>query len=214
MNRWVFGMMMLGIWLLGMFQPASAQTFSEWFRQKRMQQKYLLEQVAALRMYGQALKNGYELVGSGLRVVRELSDGEFSLHRAFISGLKRIGPLVSENPKIGELMAMQLELLRLFAAMERLEDLGSGRQLLASVRSGMFADCLSDLEALLELVSAGRLGMEDAQRLERLDGLYLGMRERLSMARDLVSELQSVAKHSQNEKIELKRIGGWYGLED
>lgn len=214
MRRWMFGMMVLGIWLLGLVQPASAQTFSEWFRQKRTQQRYLLEQVAALRTYGQALKKGYELVGSGLKVVRELSDGEFSLHRTFISGLKRIGPLVSENPKIGELMAMQLELLRLFAAMERLEELGSGRQLLASVRSGMLAECLSDLEALLELVSAGRLGMEDAQRLERLDGLYSGMRERLMMARELAAQLHSVSGYVSGERKDVKGIGGLYGLED
>lgn len=31
--------------------PLPAQSFSEWFKQKKTQKKYLLEQIAALQMY-------------------------------------------------------------------------------------------------------------------------------------------------------------------
>jgi hypothetical protein len=37
-------------------QVSTAQTWSEWFSQKKTQKKYLLEQVAALKIYAGYLK--------------------------------------------------------------------------------------------------------------------------------------------------------------
>ncbi len=69
------------------FQLIRAQTFSEWFRQKKTQQRYLLEQIAALRVYAGYVHKGYGIVSDGLQTVRDITNVEFNLHGFFISGV-------------------------------------------------------------------------------------------------------------------------------
>ena len=47
------------------FQAAKAQTFAEWFQQKKTQIKYLTEQIAALEQYGNYVKQGYRIAQGG-----------------------------------------------------------------------------------------------------------------------------------------------------
>lgn len=53
------------------FQLAEAQTFDEWFRQKKTQKKYLVQQIAALKVYLGYLKEGYEIAQKGMGYSRE-----------------------------------------------------------------------------------------------------------------------------------------------
>jgi 3-phenylpropionate/cinnamic acid dioxygenase small subunit len=44
----------------------NAQTFDEWFKQKETQIKYLVEQIGALKAYGEVVKRGYDIAHNGL----------------------------------------------------------------------------------------------------------------------------------------------------
>ncbi len=52
-----------------LFQSANAQTWDEWFKQKKTQKKYLVQQIAALRVYLDYLKKGYTVVHNGLNTI-------------------------------------------------------------------------------------------------------------------------------------------------
>jgi len=53
----------------------NAQTWNEWFRQKKTQKKYLVQQIAALKVYLKYLKQGYRIVDKGLSLVGDIKDG-------------------------------------------------------------------------------------------------------------------------------------------
>jgi hypothetical protein len=67
-----------------------AQTFSEWFQQKKTQIAYYTEQVAALKAYSELLVQGYAIVRDGLQVVSDIKNGDFGLHNAYFSSLRQI----------------------------------------------------------------------------------------------------------------------------
>jgi len=64
-----------------------AQTFSEWFRQKKTQKKYLLQQIAALQVYIGYAQKGYRIAKEGLTTIGGFTKGEFDLHSDFINSL-------------------------------------------------------------------------------------------------------------------------------
>lgn len=183
---------LLAVMLLICVFPLSsfAQTFEEFFNQKKTQKRYLLEQIAALQVYLGYAKKGYELVGSGLRTVRDITNGEFGLHNAFISSLKRVSPFVRNNAKVAEIIACQLGISRAFNIQDKDKLPLSSQLYVLEVRDHLLSECFKDLEELLLVVTAGKVEMSDSDRLGRLDKVYVSMMDKYSFALDFSGQLK------------------------
>ncbi|MFN0256756.1 hypothetical protein [Pedobacter ureilyticus] len=193
--------------------PLMAQTWSEWFRQKKTQQRYLIEQIAALRGYAEMVQNGYRLASSGLGVVSDLAKGEFSLHHAFISGLKQVNPGIRNSEKVAEVVEMQLAISSGFRDLDRDGRLGfSDRQYVEQVRENLWQWCLDDLEELLLVITAGRLEMDDRQRLERLDKVYFSMREHLAFAQRFQQTVWGIINSGKDEQRSIGSLWKLHGI--
>jgi hypothetical protein len=195
------------------FQALMAQNLSEWVRQKKTQNKYLLEQIVALRMYAGYLQKGYEVARSGLGVVRDLSKGEFNLHSAFISGLKKVNPSIGKSVRVAEILEMQFGIGKAFRGLGDLEFLSVTNRLYVDlVRANLWEECLADLKELLLVLSSGRVEMKDDERLERLDRVYGSMREKSSFAQHFCSQVMGLADGRREDLRMLREMGGWYGF--
>lgn len=195
------------------FQPTMAQTWSEWFRQKKTQQKYLLEQVVALKMYAGHIQKGYQVAKSGLGTISDLADGEFNLHEVFISGLKKVNPVIKDSGKVGDVLELQLGISRAFRGLEVDGMLNAANRLyVASVREDLWQQCLGDLEELLLVITSGKLEMGDRERLERLDGVFLSMSEKNAFAQHFCSSVKMLIDQRRLELGELREMGGLYGF--
>jgi hypothetical protein len=80
-----------------MMVNVQAQTFSEWFRQKKTQIEYYTKQIAALKMYNDLLLEGYGIARDGLQVVSDLKQGDFDLHNNYFTSLKAINGSVTTD---------------------------------------------------------------------------------------------------------------------
>ena len=61
---------MITVWLLASTAGSlKAQTPDEWFKQKETQIKYLLEQIVALKSYGDMVNKGYNIAQNGLATI-------------------------------------------------------------------------------------------------------------------------------------------------
>jgi hypothetical protein len=192
-------------------QVSTAQTWSEWFSQKKTQKKYLLEQVAALKIYAGYLKKGYEIGSSGLDFIKGATKGEFDLHGAFFSSLKAVSPEVKRNSKITEIIQMQLQIRKAFSSIKKLELLGNAHQDYAAlVGSSLMGDCLSDIEELLLVITSGKVEMGDDERLDRIDRLYRSMQEKKTLALRFATAARSLAAGRSQELKTLKEMEEWY----
>lgn len=167
-----------------------AQTFGEFFNQKKTQKRYLMEQIAALQVYLGYAKKGYELVGSGLQAVRDISNGEFGLHHAFISSLKKVSPFVRNNAKVAEIMACQLGVMRAFNIRDKDMLPVSSQLYVLEVKDHLLDECFKDLEELLLVVTSGKVEMSDAHRLERLHKIYVSMMDKYAFAEDFSAQVK------------------------
>ncbi|WP_316795076.1 hypothetical protein [Pedobacter agri] len=203
----------LGMLLFFSFS-AKAQTWSEWFSQKKTQQKYLIEQVAALKLYAGYLIKGYEIGRSGLGFIKDAGKGELDLHSVFFSSLKSVSPTVRNNIKVAEILQMQIDVSRAFSTVSKITGLSEEHKIYASlVRTELLSDCLADLEELLLIITSGKFELTDDERLLRIDGLHQRMEDKRNFAFGFAGSVNSLGTERSRELDELKRMEGWYEKE-
>ncbi len=185
---------------------AEAQTFAEWFRQKKTQKQYLAEQIIALKGYGTVLKRGYDVVSSGLNLVRGFSDGEFGLHTAFFASLSAVNPAIRDDVRIAEIVALQIAII---GAFNGLENGSQHADYIRSVKNKVLEECATDLSELLDIVLSGKLEMDDDERIKRLEKVYAAMRDKAAFTQYYTGDVHLLAlmhKRETEQLFKLKRI--------
>jgi len=196
----------LAVFVLSFAGQVNAQTFSEFFRQKKTQQKYLLEQLAALKLYAGYVKKGYDIVGSGLDLVRDFSDGEFSLHKTYFNSLKAVSPVVKSNGKVAEIIVFQLEISKVLNSMD-VDFLEPGTAAyLQQVKAGVLQECDTDLDELLLVITAEKLEMKDDERLRRLDRVYENMLDKYAFVQSFSNQLALLVGQRKREKQSINQL--------
>ncbi|NII83129.1 hypothetical protein [Pedobacter sp. SG908] len=191
-----------------------AQTFGEFFNQKKTQKKYLLEQIAALQLYLDYARKGYRLVDGGLQAIKNITNGEFSLHGAFISSLKTVSPSVRKNVKVAEILAYQISITRWFGEFKGNVLLSPDDQLyILGVKAGVLADCSRDLESLLLVVTSGRLEMGEAERIRRIDLLYESMPDKAAFTADFIGKVEGLVRNRERDHLDILDLRRAYGFE-
>ncbi|RZK13141.1 MAG: hypothetical protein EOO46_00485 [Flavobacterium sp.] len=191
------------------------QNWNEIFRQKKTQQKYLLQQIAALEVYAGYLKKGYGIVNGGLQTIRDFSNGEFSLHNAFISGLKKVSPAIRNDVRVVEIIEMQVNIGRAFGGLKSNPNLSISNQLyIQNVRENLWEESLKDLEELLMVITSGKVDMSDDERIERLNKVYFSMRDKSAFTQNFISEISLFTRQKEMEKRSIEQSRNSYGIKE
>src|SRR5690348_10673355 len=103
MKKWVG---ILGLLLLAV--SCRSQNADEWLHQKRTQIKYLQKQIAALQVFLEVAKKGYDIAQERLAIIGNIKDGDFKMHRDFIGALSLVNPRIKNLQKVANIIAMQL----------------------------------------------------------------------------------------------------------
>jgi len=187
------------------------QTFGEFINQKKTQRKYFIEQLAALKLYAGYLQKGYLIGRDGIQAVRDITNGEFGLHSAFIGSLSKVSPVISRHKKVAEVIAMQLEMVSVFRSMGKLDHLEPLTfAYIASVGSEILEASVSDVEVLMMVISSGRLDLDEGERLRRLDELHASVEEKYRFVRWFRGEVLLLNKQKDKLLNDLIGIGGLY----
>src|SRR5688572_18660017 len=106
--------MILIVCMMFLSQAAAGQTVDEWLRQKRTQRKYLIQQIAALKVYLGYLKEGYDIAKKGLTIVGDIKQGKFDLDIDYLASLRSVNPAISGSAKVVSIAAYQRAIMREF----------------------------------------------------------------------------------------------------
>lgn len=196
---------------IGTMQVASGQTFSEWFRQKKTQKKYLMQQIALLQTYLGYVKKGYTIVNDGITTVRKIKNGEFGLHDIFYADLYRVNPKIREYSKVATILADHQSTLRLArdALQEfRVSPLSRNPEVewLTGIYDGLSQDAHQTLDELIQVLTSGKLGLSDDERIGHIDRLYEQAREQLAFAQMFASDIQGLLGARQQEHEETQYL--------
>lgn len=178
--------------------------------------KRLIEQIAALQVYIGYAQQGYTIVNNGLTTIRNIKDGDFNLHRDFISSFKKVNPKIKGYAKVTDIIALQLRIIK--EVKECLRGVKDARQFstaeidyCAMVFQNVLNASLENIEQLLEIVSDGELLMKDDERIKRIDELYADMQDKFAFSSSFSEEMAvlTVQRIHQRSDIELsKKLNG------
>lgn len=176
-----------------------------------------LEKLRQLRKTLQELKKGYDILFEGYTKIRDISQGNFKLHQAFLDGLLQVSPAVKNYQRIKDIVQMQLAIAaECKKAPSQLFSSGafSAKELdyLQAVYQGLWAGSLKNLDALLDVVTAGKLRASDDERLSMIDAIYKDVSQQLVFLRHLNSNNSVLAAQRKDEKASSETIKNLYDL--
>ena len=181
--------LILLIMLSGLFTNISqAQTWDEWFNQKKTQRKYLLKQIAALEVYLGYVKKGYRIAQNGLTLIGDIKDGAFSMDKDYFKSLETVSPVIRNSSKAAYAIALQrLILMEIDAQYERSRNdenfTHAEVQYLAAVYSHLKKECDALLGELMSILTDHELQMQDNQRLKNVDQIYENLKDMYAFLR-------------------------------
>ena len=159
------------------------QTYDEWFRQKKTQEKYLLEQIAALQTYIDYAEKGYSIVTGGLKTIKHIKHGDFNLHNIFFNSLSTVNPAIKKYTKVASIIAMQISIAKQITntikSCKKSNMLLSGElKYLNVVFNNLLGECAKNLDELFALITNNETQMKDDERIQRIDKLYDDMKDK------------------------------------
>lgn len=187
-------------------QHGHAQTFDEWFRQKKTQKKYLLQQIAALKVYLDYLKKGYKIVDKGLTIVGDIKQGKFDLDIEYLESLKNVNAAVSGSAKVAAIIAYQRKIMVEF---RRLKDSTNESDFLSDdekhyvqeVYANMLRESELSLDELDRVLSGSEFEMKDDERVKRIDGIYVDMKDKFEFTKSFSNSTGLlIAQRSKDEE--------------
>ncbi|AYB32000.1 TerB family tellurite resistance protein [Chryseolinea soli] len=127
---------------------------------------------------------GYKILTKGYNTIKDISEGNFNLHRTFLDGLYAVSPVVRQYKRIPLIIQYQemivKEYKRAYEVFRNDPNL-TVREIkyLNNVYSYLFKQSLRNLDELITIVTASKIRMSDEERIKSIDRIYLEMEEKV-----------------------------------
>ena len=217
-----FNRMMMKKFLLIMMMSISgslvkAQTFNEWFKQKKTQIQYLVDQIGALRVYSQSLQKGYEITNSGLEFIHGVKKGDFDLHQLYFTSLKKVNPQVKSYSKIEDIILLQKEILNSCNRQKRRimqsQEISNGEMnYLVKVFNNLLEECGQIIDQLVAVLDDDYFEMRDDERIKIIDQLYDQMQDRYVFIQHFGNETIALGIQRMKDQNDVKTLREGFGI--
>ncbi|NRF41103.1 hypothetical protein [Pedobacter foliorum] len=179
--------------LLLIGSAGKAQTWAEFFKQKKTQRTYLAQQVAGLKVYLSFGKQGYHIIQDGLNTINSLKKGDFNLHKLFFNQLKNPSAKIKNLSLLADIAQLQGHTLNLSA--RYLEEVAHNKSFHPEelsyqhrVFQRLRASCAHAMEECYLLTEDNQLELSDDQRINRLQNLHHQMLSHLEFCKSFVQQ--------------------------
>jgi len=165
-----------------------------------------VEKLAQFKKILSNMKKGYQVVSKGYNTVKELSQGNFNLHDAFLNALLEVSPAVKKYQKVTGIIQAQASILSEYrSAFRRFKSCNlfnvSELQYMEAVYRNLFKSSLQNLDELGLVITTGKLRMNDEERLAAIDRIYGEITDKLIFLRNFNNEGKVLAIQRGRELV-------------
>lgn len=202
----------LVVFLLFVATTSSAQSFE-------IEQLALdISKLAQLKSILSDLYKGYQILSDGYSAIKQISEGNFNLHKAFLDGLLAVSPAVKNYVRVADIINYQSTLASEYkSAYNRFsQDKHFSPDEIAymgQVYGNVFQESLKDITNLINVVTAGTMRMSDDERLRAIDGIYGSSKDKLMFLRQFNSSTTVLAVQRSVDDNDVETLQNLYGLE-
>jgi hypothetical protein len=197
-------------------QGAEAQKWKEWFNQKKTQKEYLVKQVAALKIYLEYVKKGYDIAQKGLSIVGDIKGQNFNDHADHFTSLKIVKDDLGNGSKLNLIITRQVAIMNDFRELNS-ECRGNKNltpdeiRYVSSVYSNLLSECERSIASLNAVVTDEASQMTDDERIDRIDEIYDDINDKYAFTRSFCNSTRILLmqRGAENNEIEsAKKLNG------
>lgn len=176
-----------------------------------------VEKLSQLKNILSDMKKGFTVLNNGYNTVRNVAQGNFSLHEVFLDGLMVVSPEVRKYHKVGEIVRIQSVIMSDYKALfKRLSatDVFSTADLgyLDKVYARLNKESLQNLDRLLMVITTSKLRMSDEERLKAIERIHSDMSDKLDFLRAFNRETTLLGLQRAKERAEVNAVGGYFQM--
>lgn len=195
--------------LLGLTSAGRAQSFEA--------QQLLLnvEKLTQLKSILSDMKKGYEIISQGYEAVKNISQGNFSLHEVFLDDLLLVNPEIKKYSRVADIISSQKAIVSEYqSAFKQFKSSGSFSEkeldYLEQVYQQLFDQSMDNLDELLTIITSSRLRMNDDERLQAIDRIFADTQDKLQFLRVFNREVRVLNLQRTKEKQDIGRVRNLY----
>lgn len=175
------------------------------------------EKLTQMKQILSDMKTGYAVVSKGYTTIRDIAQGNFNLHEAFLDGLWLVSPAVRKYWKIPSIIDKQLSLVSEYkTAWINFSKAGNFQpeeiNYMETVYSHLLDQSLKSLNDLITILSVHQLRMSDDERLAGIDKIHQDMQEELVFLRKFNNNNSLLALQRTKETNDVKLMQQIYHL--
>lgn len=178
-----------------------------------------IEKLSQFKKILSDMKKGYELLSGGYKTVKDLTEGNFSLHKTFLDALMQVSPAVKNYKRVGEIVDYQISIVKESrSGMNRFMKSGnfSGDEMhyFEKVYANLLNQSLRNLDELTMAITADKLRMSDDERLRVIDEIYGQMQDKLLFLRHFNASSNLLALQRSKEKNDVYVLKSFQEFKD
>jgi hypothetical protein len=185
-----------------------AQSLSNFFAQKKTELQYMIDQVAAYKIYLDDLTKGYNLAKNEIQAIHDIKNGEFNLHENFFNSLKIVNPEIKNTSLIFDILDLVSGITGELNILKQSSD-----PYISRVRDNMLKACAVDLEIISSAITDDRYTMGDGERISRLEFILGDLQNKYEFSKSFVSNFNLFRYQQQNLRYENNFLSHLSGLQ-
>jgi DNA repair ATPase RecN len=176
-----------------------------------------IEKLAQFKKILQNMYDGYKLLNKGYTAVKNISEGNFNIHKTFLDGLMQVSPAVKKYKRIADIISYQLRIAKEYKlAFNRFKEdkqfTADEIDYLGIVYGNLFNESLKSLDELSLVITSGKLRMSDDERLRAIDKIYIAVEDQYSFLKDFSNNTNMLSLQRKSEQAQIEMSRRLYGL--
>lgn len=163
------------------------------------------------------MKKGYQIYQQGYGTISNLSKGNFDLHNVYLTGLMAVNPAVRNNPRVGQIMSQQNDILseyKRYTSLFRQSGTFNNSELIYinNVFSQLARQSDANIDDLASVTTAGQLRMSDDDRLRAIDRIYNSSSDQLQFLRFFNRQAVMLSLQRSKDLNDTQTLKRLYGI--
>lgn len=170
-----------------------------------------IEKLSQFKKILSDMKKGYDILSGGYKAVKDMSEGNFSLHKTFLDDLMQVSPVVKNYKRVADIVDYQYTLMKESrSGIDRIlkNERFSAKEIqyFEKVYSNLSRESLRNIDELTSVITADKLRMTDDERLDAIDRIYDDMQQKVLFLRDFNGSASVLALQRSKESNDATSI--------
>lgn len=180
------------------------------FSQSDEAQQLLLnwEKLTQFKSILQQMKDGYKVLHKGYSSIKDISQGNFSLHKTFLDGLLTVSPVVTKYKRVADIINYQVRIVKEYkSAFQHFkvdkQFTAAEIEYIGKVYTNLLDESVKNINVLAMVITSGELRMSDGERLEAIDHIYTDIVDQYSFLNEFNNNTAILSIQREKEKMDI-----------